>query len=193
MRWSNDDVRYGLGPILLHWLTVALILGGAGLGLYMAGRALSPETYRLYALHKSIGVTILALALLRLAWRLVDPPPALPATMAPLERRAAHAGHALLYALLIAQPVIGILHSNAAGFPIVVWSALPLPAVIGTDRALVAPLATAHGLTALALGIVAAGHALVAIHHHVARRDAVLWRMLPAVGHPARRGEAEGP
>lgn len=187
MRWSNDDVRYGLGPILLHWATVALVLAGAGLGIYMTGVEIGPRAYRLYALHKSIGLTVLAIVVLRLAWRLVDPPPPMPGTMPLWERRCARIGQALLYALLLVQPLIGLAHSGAAGFPVLAWGVLPVPTVIGTDRTLVAPLATAHAVVALCLLAAACGHALLAVHHHAVRRDPVLWRMLPAVGRPDRR------
>jgi len=92
LRIRNDGGRYGLAAQGFHWLVAALILATIAVAWYMTGLPLSPEKIKVYNLHKSIGVTILALAVLRLLWRTVfSPAPPLPGDMAAWERRAAHA------------------------------------------------------------------------------------------------------
>src|SRR5512135_3474644 len=104
--------RFSVPAIALHWLVAALLVATFPLGLYMTGLPLSPRKLQLFSYHKWIGVTVFALAWLRVAWRLYRPAPALPHSMAPWQRRAAHAVHGLLYALLIAIPLSGWLYSS---------------------------------------------------------------------------------
>ena len=91
----------------LHWGMAVLIIGLCALGLYMTGLSLSPTKLQLYSWHKWLGVTVGLLVMVRLAWRWTHQPPALPAHMPALERWAAHAGHALLYVLMVAIPLSG--------------------------------------------------------------------------------------
>lgn len=182
MRIRNDGRRYGLAAMGFHWLVAALILATIAIAWYMTGLPLSPEKIKVYNLHKSIGVTILALAVLRLLWRLVSPAPPLPGGMAAWERRAAHASHVALYGLLFAQPVIGILHSNAASFPVVVFGLFTLPAAIGPDAELKKLLEAVHGWLGWGfLGLICL-HAAAALRHHFLLKDDILRRMLPGGG-----------
>ena len=87
MKLRNDEGRYGAVAQGFHWLIAALILTTVVIALYMTGLPLSPDKIKTYNLHKSIGVTILALALLRLVWRFLSPPPPLP-TAADRRRRS---------------------------------------------------------------------------------------------------------
>ena len=179
MQWRNDPNRYGALSQGFHWVIAALIVALFLIGWYMEGLPLGPDKIRIYNLHKSIGVLVLALASLRLVWRLLSPPPGLPEAMADWQKRAASASHFLLYLLIFAQPVIGILHSNAANFPVVVFGSLTLPSLIGPDEAMKKALGAAHFYGSwVILGIVAI-HAAGAIYHHVVLKDDVLRRMLP--------------
>src|SRR5574340_841081 len=108
------DSRYTGVAIGLHWLVAVLILGSLGVGAYMAELPLSPTRLKLVNWHKWNGVTILALTLLRLVWRLTHrPPPDVP--MPRWQARMAHATHAALYALCLAVPLVGWAYSSADG------------------------------------------------------------------------------
>jgi cytochrome b561 len=176
----NDTARYGIVAQALHWLVAALIVVMFGLGWYMAGLPLSQRKFELYQLHKSLGITILMLATVRLTWRLFDPPPPLPPKLPPWERSAARVNHALLYALLFAQPIIGFLQSNAANFPVVWWSVVRLPALIGTDEGLGETLVEVHKWNSRVLLALVLLHVAAALRHHFVLKDDVLRRMLPS-------------
>jgi len=179
---ASAVMRYGGVAQGLHWLVAALVLSQFGLGWYMSDLPLSQLKFDLYQLHKSLGLTIFALAVVRLAWRLGHPPPPLPAGLPAWERAAARSTHALLYALLLVQPLIGFLQSNAANFPVVMWGVLPVPALIGTDEVLGETLLEVHEAVASVLLALIALHVLAALRHHFLLKDDVLRRMLPAAG-----------
>jgi cytochrome b561 len=178
---STASRRYGPVAQGLHWLVAALVLVMFGLGFYMVRLPLSLEKFNLYQLHKWLGLTVFGLAAVRLLWRLWHPAPPLPAAMPGWERTAARSSHALLYALLFLQPVIGFLQSNAANFPIVLWGVLPLPPLIGPDERLSEILLQAHHIGAFLFTTVVAVHVGAALRHHLLLHDDVLRRMLPAM------------
>jgi cytochrome b561 len=176
--------RYGGVAQAFHWLIAALILTMLGLGYYMEDLPLGTRKLEIYAVHKSIGITIALLAALRLAWRLSNPPPPLPASMRPWERKAAHVVHALLYLMLFVQPLIGFLQSNAANFPVVWWGFLPLPPLIGPDEPLAETLIGVHTVGGNLLAILVILHVGAALRHHFVLKDDVLRRMLPGTAAP---------
>ena len=181
------DVSYTRTSIALHWLTVALIATGFTLGKWMVDLPIAPQTLRVYAYHKWIGVTVFLVTLARLGWRIahrVPPPEGLPAW----QRRAAVASHVSLYALMLAIPLSGWLYSSAAGVQVVYLGLVALPNLVAKDDALAAVLKSvlfALNFTLLALVLV---HAGAALRHHFVQRDRVLSRMLPAL--PARHPES---
>lgn len=179
MSWKNDALRWGRISQFLHWLVVALILLQGPLGLLMAGMPNSPDKIRAYALHKSIGLTILALATLRLAWRLHAGSPAPVSGTPRWQNRAAQVSHMLLYALLFAIPLSGWLFNSAAGFPLQWFGLFNLPPIAPSDTALRELAGTLHLWLFLLLVAVALVHAVAALHHHLVLRDATLARMLP--------------
>jgi cytochrome b561 len=166
----------------LHWLVAALVLSQFGLGWWMSDLPLSQLKFDLYQLHKSLGLTIFALVVVRLAWRLGHPPPPLPTGLPAWERTAARTTHALFYVLLLVQPLIGLLQSNAANFPVVVWGILPVPALIGSDEGFAETLVEVHETVASVLLVLIALHVAAALRHHFLLKDDVLRRMLPAAG-----------
>jgi cytochrome b561 len=175
------SLRYGPIAQGLHWSIAVLVLSMFGLGLYMVRLPLSLEKFNLYQLHKWLGITIFGLAAVRLLWRLRHPAPPLPTAMPAWEKAAARTSHALLYALLFVQPVIGFLQSNAANFPVVLWGALPLPALIGPDERLSEILVQVHHLGAFLFILLVVAHVAAALRHHFLLHDDVLRRMLPAL------------
>lgn len=173
--------RYTGVAIALHWVVAATIFATFCLGLYMSELELSPLKLRLYAYHKWLGVTIFLLVLMRLAWRLGHRPPPPPPGVPDWQRHAAAGAHAALYLLTLAIPLSGWLMSSASGFQVVYLGWLPIPDLVGKDKALFEQFRAAHfALNMLMLAVVAL-HVAAALKHHFADRDDVLVRMLPLV------------
>ena len=170
---------YTSTAIALHWAMALGLAGTLGLGFYMHDLPLSPGKLQLYSWHKWAGVTLFLLALLRLAWRLAHRPPALPQRMPELLKKAAHAMHWLLYALMLAIPLSGWLMSSAKGFTTVWFGVLPLPDLVGKDAELGNQLQSVHVALNFALLTLVGGHAAAALKHHFIDRDNVLASMLP--------------
>jgi cytochrome b561 len=162
---------------VLHWLVALLIFVAFPLGLYMADLPLSPEKLRLFSYHKWIGVTVFMLAGLRVVWRLTHEPPPLPAGHARRQRRLTAAVHGLLYVLILVIPVSGWLMSSAEGVQTVWFGVLPLPDLIGKDKALGEQLGELHEtLNYIMLALVAL-HVAGALKHHFIERQPFLQRM----------------
>lgn len=168
--------RYTPVAIGLHWLMALAIVGAFGVGLYMTGLPFSPARLKLYNWHKWAGVTILALAALRLLWRLTHRPPAEP-PMPAWQALVARLTHNLLYVTFFAVPLLGWAYSSAAGFPIVWFGVLPLPDFVGKDKELADALKEAHKFAAYFLGLLVAGHLAGALKHQFIDRDRLLARM----------------
>jgi cytochrome b561 len=179
MQLGNSSSRYGAVPQAVHWLTALFVIAGWLLGQFgddlphrMHGTAL--------LVHMTLGQCVIALLVLRLVWRFLDPPP--PAEATPLGRLvelAAKLSHFALYALLIAVPFFGIMVQLKRGHDLPVFAlwnfASPWPA----DRPVARAMFSVHSLLADALLILAGFHACAAIVHHYVWRDRTLERMLP--------------
>lgn len=168
----------------MHWFVAALIFTQFALGWTAALWRLSPVKLNLFVWHKSTGMLILALVLLRLLWRLAHPTPELPADMPAWERAAARASHALLYALMIAMPVSGWIINSAAGVPFSIFRLIPLPALVAPDKHTAELAALAHLSLFVVLAALVAVHAAAALRHHFVKRNKVLAGMLPMMGQP---------
>jgi cytochrome b561 len=178
----NTANRYGLAAILLHWAMAALLLGLILLGLYMVALPESGYDTRkisLILMHKQLGILALSLAVLRVAWRSINPLPALELGLPLWQQFAARFVHLLLYALMFALPLSGWLMSSAAGIPVSFFGLVTLPDYLPRDERWFHALITAHGLLADALMLLLALHAGAALGHHFLFRDATLIRMLP--------------
>lgn len=176
--------RYTRTAIGLHWLVAVALVGSFGLGLYMHELPFSPDKLKLYAWHKWAGVSIFLLVLARIVWRLAHRPPAPPASMPGWQRQVAEGVHLLLYALMLAVPLSGWLMSSAKGVPTVWFGVLPLPDLVGKDKALGELLATVHKILNLGMAALVLAHAGAALKHHFVDRDDVLARMLPMLKKP---------
>ncbi|MDE2576247.1 MAG: cytochrome b [Rhodospirillales bacterium] len=175
-----DIPRYSALARWLHWLIAALLAAIIPLGIWMVVFAPKDEAFklRLYDLHQSLGFTVFLLVLLRLTRRLNRGAPPLPVGTPALIRRAAGINHAALYAMLLIQPVMGVLDTTAWGFPLKYWGFVTIPTPIGHDETIAPLLSTLHRLGALTLMVLIAAHLLGAAYHIFIRRDGLLRRML---------------
>lgn len=173
--------RYTRVAIGLHWMIALTIFGTFALGVYMHELPLSPTKLKLYSYHKWIGVTIFALVLFRLLWRLGHRPPSPPPSMPAWQQRAAAVTHVVLYALTLAIPISGWLMSSASGFQVVYLGILPIPDLLAKDKVLADQLKDAHEFLNISMLALVVLHSAAALKHHLLDRDDVLARMFPLV------------
>ena len=179
MTLKNTIDRWGGISQLLHWAVAALILVMAYLGLTMGDLPNGPDKIKTYALHKSIGITILALVALRVLWRVyAGTPHPVPGSPRWQERIAALT-HAAIYALLFAIPISGWVLNSAAGFPLQWFGLINLPHIVGESHDLHELAEEAHEIMFWVLALLVVAHAGAAFYHHLFQRDATLARMLP--------------
>jgi cytochrome b561 len=178
IRWRNTETSWGAAARSLHWLVAVLILVQFVIGKVAEGMSLSPAKIDIFVWHKSLGVTVLLIVMLRLAWRLLDTPPTPPEGIPEKETKLAAIGHWLLYVLMIAVPVSGWWVSDASRVPFEAYFIVPVPDLIPTDRAIQETAATVHEVLTNALLGVAAVHVTAALWHHFRLRNDVLRRML---------------
>ena len=179
MPLKNTQDQWGSVSKALHWLVVVLILAMAWLGLTMGDLPNGADKIATYALHKSIGITILVLVLLRLCWRLyAGAPQAVPGTPRWQERIASSA-HWALYALLLAMPLSGWVLNSSSGFPLQWFGLVNLPAIAGKSHDLHELAEEIHELLFWIMVTLVVAHAAAAFYHHLFQRDATLARILP--------------
>jgi cytochrome b561 len=174
---KRPQQRFNLLGRLLHWTMAVLVLAMLFIGIGMVS-TISPRYHMLLAIHKSIGIVILVLVAIRLINRLINPPPPLPADLPGWQVLAATASHLMLYALMLGLPLVGWAMLSAAGYPIVVFGSLHLPAILPHDTAVFAALRTTHTVLALLLFATFLAHLGAALFHALIRRDEVLPSMV---------------
>jgi cytochrome b561 len=168
---------YTRTAVMFHWLIAVLIACGFTIGARMVSLPFSPARVRIFAYHKWIGITVLALAAARLLWRLTHPaPPLLP--MPRWQSLAAHALHGVLYALMFLVPLAGWLYSSASGYPVVYLKLWQLPDLVPKNKALADVLVQVHTTLAWTLAVVVLLHVAAAVKHHLIDRDDTLRRIL---------------
>jgi cytochrome b561 len=188
-------MRYSTVAISLHWTIAAAIAGQLATGLWMVRAIRLPGSqalaFQTYQWHKCL---ILILSVLRIGWRLANPPPPWPATMTGLERRAAKTLHGLFYLLTLTTPLAGgvIVSASPLGLPTLVFGLFEwphIPWLAGRGGGVEGAFKTAHCAMGYAFVGLLALHVAAALKHHLIDRDDVLARMLPMV----RRGFPSGP
>ena len=176
---ANTEKSYGLVAQAFHWLVVA----GISAQFIWAWRIDQTDSIRTeFALvnqHKSIGMTVLALVILRLLWRTFNRPPAFPSGMMVWERRAASTAHWLLYALILAMPLTGWMYSSAAGFGAEFFGLLDIPDFVAQSERLEGVFGSIHEWLSKAILLVVSVHVLAALRHQFVLKDGLLRRMLP--------------
>jgi cytochrome b561 len=179
--------RYSTVAIFLHWTIAALILLNIWFGWRMSGLK-GMAQFDLFQIHKSIGITILLLSIVRLGWRLINRPPPYPASMTRIERLGASAMHWLLYNFMIVLPLTGwiIVSASPYNLPTVLFRTVPWPHLgfihdlpMAVRQTIEARFGTVHEWLAWSLLALAVFHAAAALKHHFYNRDDVLSRMLP--------------
>ena len=173
----RDTITMFALPVrILHWLMAALILAMLFIGIGMVASVSERHEWLLH-IHKPLGIAILVLAVVRLAVRLRNPPPSLPADLPRLQKLAAHASHWLLYALMIAMPLVGWAMLSAGGYPVMLSDSLRLPAIFPTNAIAFAILRHLHTWLAMLLFLTFLAHMAAALFHGLVRRDGVLSSM----------------
>jgi cytochrome b561 len=161
----------------LHWLMAVLLLAMLFIGAGMVA-SVSERHEWLIHIHKPLGITLLALVILRLVVRAVTRQPPLPEDLPQVQKLAAKASHVLLYVLMVLMPLFGWAMISAAGDPVMLSSSLQLPPIMPTDATLFAFLRTAHRYLAYLLFLTVLVHLAAALFHGLIRRDGVLQSML---------------
>lgn len=175
---TNSPDRYGTVARALHWTIALLILALIPLGWYISGLDYYDPAYRWApSLHRSTGLLVLVLALVRIAWALLDRAPPLAASLKPWERLGAKFGHRVLYLMTVLIPVSGYLVSTADGHPVQVFGLFELPALLAVDEAVAEVFDSAHVLFAWGTLAVVVVHAAAALKHQLIDRDGTLSRM----------------
>jgi cytochrome b561 len=182
MMMRNTLQMWGAPAKWLHWTIAALVLAQIPLGLAAESWRLSPTKLDLFVWHKSMGMLILALMVVRIAWRLANVAPSSPAATPPLERLAGQLSHLLLYLLLLLLPVTGWVVNSAANVPFRIFWVIPVPAIVEPDKALADGAARMHATLCLLLVLLLAVHVGAALRHHFLEHNDVLARMLPGAG-----------
>lgn len=184
------SLRYAPVAIGLHWLIALAILFQIALGWRMDDHAHSAQTYLVFQLHKSVGITILLLSLIRLGWRVFHPPPPLPAHLTTWERRLAAVTHIGFYVIMIGLPLTGwlIVSASKTQIPTLLYGTVPWPHLPGLAHASAEMKATwrfvgetGHGVLAKLTYLLFALHVAGALKHQLLDRDDTLSRMIPGI------------
>lgn len=180
MSLKNTPDRWGSVSKSLHWLIALLILALGIVGLLMGELPRTPKYFWVYTAHKSIGITVLVLVVLRLAWRLyAGAPRPVPGTPG-WQERIASATHWLLYVMMFAIPLSGWLYDSASGLrPFKLFGLLEMPKLVAPDEGAAQLSHALHEWGFWLLILVVLAHAGAALYHHIQQRDTTLVRMLP--------------
>ncbi|QWP76563.1 cytochrome b [Lysobacter sp. K5869] len=179
MTLKNTADRWGAVSQSLHWLIVVMIAGLAVVGLTMTDMSNGPAKIKIYALHKSIGLTLLALVALRLAWRVYAGAPKPVAGTPHWQERVASLTHWALYVLMFAMPISGWVFNSSAGYPLQYFGWFNLPKIAARSEELAQLSRNLHEYGFWLLLALVLGHAAAAFYHHLFQNDDTLTRMLP--------------
>lgn len=165
-------IRFSLMIRLLHWSMAVLILAMLFIGVGMLSTA-GPAYAALLSLHRPLGTALLVLAVVRLSIRIRTQAPPLPKDLPRLQKTVAEGSHWLLYAAMIAMPLIGWAMVSAGGYPMKLGPGVTLPPLVPQDLRLFGLLRTAHTVVAFAFFALILGHVSAALIHAFIRRDGV--------------------
>jgi len=171
---------YGNTARILHWITVLLVLSTIPAGAIMVQEGLDrPTQDRLFIYHKNVGVIILLLLLIRIAWRAMNPPPPLPDSVPALQQRVAHWTHMGLYAMLLFMPITGYIRVTTGGFPIEMLDWMGIPPLFPRMESVESIAKSLHYYGRYVLVVLILMHVGGALYHGIVLRDGVFRRMWP--------------
>ena len=181
MIWRNTTERYGIVAQGFHWIVALCVIGLLIVGLLMTEMKQGPDMFKVYALHKSVGITVLVLAVLHLIWKLSNAHPRSLPTHQKWEKFLATLVHVFLYFAIIGMPLSGWIMSSAKGYPVnLFWiEGLTLPNLVGPSEEVAKRANQFHELAAYALIAAIGLHFAGALKHHVIDKDSTLRRMIP--------------
>lgn len=181
MAIKNTTESYGWLAKAFHWLMALMIVALIAVGYIMSDMENNPDKFKIYGLHKSLGISVLILAGLRLLWKGVNIAPLFPAGMKPVEKFAAYIGHAALYFFMFSMPLTGWMMSSAAGFSVSLFGFFTLPDFVAPDKAFAGEMRDLHEIFSYGLIVMIVLHAMAALLHHYHHKNDVLRRMLPCL------------
>lgn len=176
MHLKNSDNHFGLIAIVFHWLMAVLMIGLLAVGLYMVNLPISLEKLKLYGWHKEYGFLVLALAICRMLWRLVNITPVL--LLPWWELLAARMMHLAFYGFMLVMPLSGWLITSAAGLPVSFFGLFTLPDIIAPNEDLRILFQWVHQWLGYALIAAIIVHVSAALKHHFINKDNILRRMI---------------
>lgn len=171
--------HYDALQIGLHWLVALLICCAFAFAWIFEDMPLSPDKFKMINLHKWTGITVMALFVVRFAYKLIRGTPLVDPALPALQRKLAISVHHFLYLLMFLLPFVGWLMSSAKGYPVVAWGVLPLPNLIEKNADLGNLLSEAHAILAYGLLTLIVLHVAGSLKHYVIDKDGTLARMLP--------------
>lgn len=174
---KNTETHYGVIAKSFHWLLFLMLSFSIVAGNFLAAMPKGAEKLQAAGMHKSFGVVLLLLILARLLWRLINATPQEPEGTPAIQRTLARGMHWVLYVLMFAQPLSGILMSQAAGYPVSVFGAFELPMLLEKAPSMAQSFRGVHGVAWILLVLAVIGHAAAAMYHHFIRKDDVLKQM----------------
>lgn len=172
---ASTPAQFTVVSRILHWLTAILVFSGLLIGFFMVNSVADYET--LLMIHKSIGVVVLVVMVIRVGNRIRHRPPALPATVGRVERLIVVGSEMAMYALLLAQPLVGWAMVSAAGRPVIVFGSVHLPGIAPVNLTVFSALRETHSVLAYLLVAVIAAHVSAVLLHTITLRDGMLRRM----------------
>ena len=174
---KNTAYTYGTVAKAFHWILFLMLTFSIVAGNFLASMPKGPEKLQAAVMHKSFGAILLTLIMLRFIWRLINETPKLPDGNSAVQAMLAKGMHWALYILMFAQPLSGILMSQAAGFPVSFFGLFEFPVFLDKNPEFAGFFRAMHGTVWILLVLAAIGHAGAAIHHHVFKKDNVLKQM----------------
>lgn len=174
---KNTYKQFGIITILLHWLMALLIIGLLALGLYMVRMPISLQKLQYYGWHKEIGILVLMLAVVRLAWRLRNINPTLD-SIPVWEQLAARAVHWLFYFFMFAMPITGWMITSSADLPVNFFGLFTLPNLVAASEPNRLFYTEIHEWLGYVLIAIVCMHTAAALKHHFINKDTILRRML---------------
>lgn len=172
---ASTPAQFTVVSRILHWLTAILVFSGLLIGFFMVNSVADYET--LLMIHKSIGVVVLVVMVIRVGNRIRHRPPALPGTVGRVERLIVVGSEMAMYALLLAQPLVGWAMVSAAGRPVIVFGSVHLPGIAPVNLTVFSALRETHSVLAYLLVAVIAAHVSAVLLHTITLRDGMLRRM----------------